>query len=214
MPVTTHALLGLAAVALGMVLTPGPNMIYLVSRSISQGRTAGLISLAGVGVGFLIYLTAASLGLSALFAAVPGLYLGVRLAGAGYLAWLAWRALRGGASVFERVELTPDSPRRLFTMGLLTNLLNPKAAVMYASLIPQFIDLRAGHLFAQGLALGSVQIAVSLTVNAVLVLAAGTVAAFLAGRPAWLRVQRCVTGTLLGLIAVRLATDTSRPQPA
>ncbi|MFI9274275.1 LysE family translocator [Kitasatospora sp. NPDC052896] len=204
----TNAVLGVSAVSLGMVLTPGPNMMYLVSRSITQGRRAGAISLAGVAVGFLVYLGAANLGLSLVLLAVPALYLTVKLAGAAYLGWLAWRALRpGGASVFAPGELAPDSPRRLFVMGLLTNLLNPKIAVMYLSLIPQFIDVRAGHVLPQGFVLGGIQIAVSLTVNLAVVLAAGTIATFLARRPGWLRVQRYLMGTVLGVLAVKLATD-------
>src|SRR5450755_2540768 len=157
--VTATALGGVLVVALAMVLTPGPNMMYLVSRSITQGRRAGLISLGGVAVGFLIYLTATNLGLSALFVAVPEMYVAVKLAGACYLGWLAFKAIRpNGTSVFAPVALSADSPRRLFSMGLLTNLLNPKAAVMYLSLIPQFERPAAGHLVAQGFILGSVQI--------------------------------------------------------
>jgi threonine/homoserine/homoserine lactone efflux protein len=210
-----ESLFGVAAVALGMVLTPGPNMMYLVARSISQGRRAGFISLGGVAVGFLVYLTLAAGGLSAFFAVVPEAYLAVKLAGAAYLAWLAFQALRpDGNSVFAPVRLAAHSPRKLFTMGLLTNLLNPKAAIMYASLIPQFVDVPAGHLFTQSFVLGSVQIAVSMAVNALLVVGAGTVAAFLARRPAWLRAQRYVTGTALGAIAVKLATDRNRPLAA
>jgi threonine/homoserine/homoserine lactone efflux protein len=213
--ITTGALAGVGLVALGMVLTPGPNMMYLVSRSITQGRRAGFVSLGGVAVGFLVYLTLASAGLSVVFATVPMLYVSVKLAGAAYLAWLAWKAVRpGGTPVFAPIELPPDSGPKLFTMGLLTNLLNPKVAIMYASLIPQFIDVRAGHLLMQGFLLGSVQIAVSLLVNAVFVGAAGAIAVFLAKRPAWLRVQRYVTGTVLGLIAVKLATDKARPVAA
>ena len=212
--VSFAAVTGVVLVALGMVLTPGPNMIYVVSRSITQGRRAGFLSLLGVAVGFLSYLVATAFGLSVLFAAVPSLYLAVKLAGAGYLGWLAWQTLRpGAASVFAPVQLAPDPPRRLFAMGLLTNLLNPKAAIMYASLIPQFIDVHAGHLVLQGLLLGSAQIVVSLTVNGILVLAAGRIATFLAQRPTWLSIQRFVTGTVLGLIAVKLATDKARPMP-
>src|ERR1700761_5839840 len=96
------AALGIVAVALALVLTPGPNMMYLVSRTLTQGRRAGLISLAGVAVGFLVYLTATNLGLAAAFVAVPELYLTVKIAGACYLGWLAFQALRpGGISVFE-----------------------------------------------------------------------------------------------------------------
>ncbi|PCG82114.1 lysine transporter LysE [Streptomyces sp. WZ.A104] len=207
--------LGVAMVALGMVLTPGPNMIYLVSRSITQGRRAGVVSLGGVAVGFLVYLLATNLGLSMVFLAVPPLYVAVKMAGALYLAYLAWSALKpGGVSVFAPQEMPHDSPRRLFTMGLMTNLLNPKIAIMYLSLIPQFISLEAGNVLLQGIVLGSVQIAVALTVNLSIVLAAGTIALFLARRPSWLRAQRYLMGTALGLLAVSVALDTSAPAGA
>jgi threonine/homoserine/homoserine lactone efflux protein len=213
--IETGAVLGVAAVSLGMVLTPGPNMMYVVSRSITQGRRAGAISLAGVAVGFLVYLTATSLGLSVLFVAVPELYLALKLAGAAYLLWLAWQALRlGGVSVFAPTQVEHDSPRRLFTMGLLTNLLNPKAAVIYLTLIPQFLRPQDGHVLLQSFVLGGVQIAISLTVNLTLVLAAGTIAVFLARRPGWLRAQRYVMGSVLGALAVKLATDSSHPAAA
>lgn len=201
--------------ALGMVLTPGPNMMYLVSRSITQGRRAGAISLGGVAMGFLVYMAAANLGLSLVFVAVPQLYLAVKLAGAAYLGWLAWKALRpGGASLFAPQQLDPDSPRRLFVMGLMTNLLNPKIAVLYLSLIPQFIDPTAGNLLLQGFLLGGVQIVVALTVNFAIVLVSGTLAVFLARRPNWLRIQRYLMGTVLGALAIKLATDHSRPAAA
>ncbi|WSY43369.1 LysE family translocator [Embleya sp. NBC_00888] len=213
--IETSAILGVSAVALGMVLTPGPNMMYVTSRSITQGRRAGLVSLLGVGLGFLIYMSMANLGLSAVFIVVPELYMAVKIAGAAYLGWLAWQALRpGGVSAFSPQELAPDSNRRLFTMGLLTNLLNPKAAIMYLSLIPQFVDPNAGHVLLQGFALGSIQIVISLTVNAILVLAAGSIAVFLARRPSWLRIQRYVMGTVLGGLAIKLATDRSHPATA
>jgi threonine/homoserine/homoserine lactone efflux protein len=212
--ITTSAALGVFVVALAMVLTPGPNMMYLVARAIVQGRRAGVLSLLGVAAGFLVYLVATNLGLSAVFTLVPELYVAVKLAGAGYLGWLAVKALRpGGTSVFEPARLTPDPPWRLFTMGLVTNLLNPKIAVMYLSLIPQFVRPADGHVLAQGFLLGAVQIGVALTVNLLIVLAAGTVAVFLSGRPLWLRAQRYLMGTVLGALAVRLATDHTRPAP-
>jgi threonine/homoserine/homoserine lactone efflux protein len=213
--ITVASILGVSAVALGMVLTPGPNMMYLVSRSITQGRRAGVVSLGGVALGFVVYLAAANLGLSVIFLAVPELYLTVKLTGAAYLGWLAWKALRpGGTSVFEPQQLAPDSPRRLFTMGLMTNLLNPKIAVMYLSLIPQFVHPAAGHVVVQGFVLGGIQIIVSLAVNLAIVLAAGTIALFLTQRPSWLRVQRYLMGTVLGVLAVKLAADRAQPTPA
>jgi len=212
---SSASILGVLVIALAMVLTPGPNMMYLVSRSITQGRRAGVISLGGVAVGFLVYLTATNLGLSAFFVAVPELYVAVKVAGACFLGWLAFKALRpGGASVFAPAALPADSPRRLFVMGLMTNLLNPKTAVMYLSLIPQFERPAAGHLVLQGFVLGAVQIAVALTVNLLIALAAGTIAQFLAGRPVWLTMQRYVMGTVLGVLALKLATDRARPAPA
>ncbi|PZS31884.1 MAG: lysine transporter LysE [Pseudonocardiales bacterium] len=198
----------MAAVALGMVLTPGPNMMYLVSRSISQGWRAGFVSLGGTAVGFLVYMTTANLGLAAVFVLVPALYVAVKVAGAGYLLWLAWRALRpGGSGVFEARPLARDSRWRLFRMGLVTNLLNPKAAIMYLALIPQFIRPHTSDIVLQGFLLGGVQITVSMLVNAVLVLLAGAIAGFLASRPRWTAWQRRVTGILLGAIGVKLAIE-------
>ncbi len=210
--VTSTALLGIAVVALGLVLTPGPNMIYLVSRSITQGRRAGLVSLLGVAAGFLVYLAAAAAGLATLFVAVPAAYTVLKLAGAAYLLYLAWQALRpGGTNAFAPKPLPPDPARRLFTMGLVTNLLNPKIAVLYVSLLPQFVDPDRGSVALQSLLLGSTQIVVALTVNALIVVFAGALAAFLAPRPAWLRVQRYLMGGVLGALALRLATERARP---
>lgn len=198
----------MALTALGMVLTPGPNMMYLVSRSISQGRGAGLISLAGTFVGFVVYMTLANLGLAVVFVVVPWLYVAFKAAGAAYLGYLAWQALRpGGRGLFEPGELPRDPAWRLFRMGLLTNLLNPKAAIMYLALIPQFIDPGRGHPAVQGFTLGGIQIGVSMIVNALIVAAAGTIAASVKRRPAWASWQRRITGGLLGAVTVLLARE-------
>ncbi|GGL29819.1 LysE family translocator [Planomonospora parontospora] len=208
--VSAGGVAGMAAVALGMVLTPGPNMIYLVSRSVAQGRRAGLLSLLGVAGGLVFYLVAAVAGITAVFAAVPAAYTVIKLAGAAYLLWLAWCAVRpGGGSVFAPRELAPDRPARLFAMGLVTSLLNPKIAVMYVSLLPQFVDPALGDVAGQSLVLGLTQIAVAVTGNGVFVLTAGSLAAFLAARPLWARVQRRLMGTVLGGLAVHLALDRS-----
>ena len=209
--VSLTALAAFSAVALGMVLTPGPNMAYLVSRSICQGRTAGLISLAGVALGFVTYMLLAAFGITALVFAVPYAYDALRLAGAAYLGWLAWNALKpGGRSPFEVRDLPPDSPRRLFAMGLLTNLLNPKIAALYLSLLPQFVDASQGDILGQTLLLGTAQIVISMTVNALIVVAAGAVAAFLTGRPLWMAVQRWLMGTVLAGFALRMAYEARR----
>ena len=207
--ISTLAAFGL--IALGMVLTPGPNMIYLISRSLSQGPAAGLISLGGVALGFVVYVLAAAFGITALIFAVPYAYDALRIAGALYLLWLAWQALRpGGRSPFQVRRLAPDSPRKLFMMGLLTNLLNPKIAVLYLSLLPQFVDPERGSVLTQLLALGAVQITISVTVNAIIAVMAGSIATFLAGRPFWLLVQRWLMGTVLAGLALRMATEAQR----
>lgn len=206
--VSTTAILGVALLELGMVLTPGPNMVYLASRSISQGRGAGLVSLAGVAVGFLCYLVAAACGLSALFEQVPAAYTVVKLAGAAYLAYLAWGMLRpGGASPFEARELAPHSRPRLFTMGLMTNLLNPKIALLYAALLPQFISPTAGSTLMQFVQLGAVQIVIAVAVNGLIVLAAAKVSGYLRDHPRVMRTQRVASGTLLGAFAARMAVS-------
>ena len=200
-----------AFLVLGLALTPGPNMMYLVSRSICQDRRAGFISLGGVGLGFLVYMVAAALGITALLFAVPLAYDALRLTGAAYLLYLAWQALRpGGRSPFQVRDLPIDGPRRLFAMGFLTNLLNPKAAMLYLSLLPQFIDPSRGSVLTQSLVLGSLQIAISLSVNALIASAAGTIASFLGSRPAWMVVQRWLMGTVLAGLGLRMAFETRR----
>lgn len=205
------SLLAFALIAFGMVLTPGPNMIYLVSRSISQGHAAGLISLLGVILGFIIYMLCATFGITALLFAVPYAYDALRFGGAAYLFYLAWQALRpGGRSPFQLRELVPDRPRKLFAMGFLTSLLNPKIAMFYLALLPQFIDPAAGSVLSQSLLLGSIQIAISGSVNALIVFTAGGIALFLRQRPFWAVLQRWLMGTVLAGLAVKMATEAQR----
>jgi threonine/homoserine/homoserine lactone efflux protein len=205
------SLIGFALISLGIVLTPGPNMIYLISRSITQGRAAGLISLGGVALGFVFYMLCAAFGITALLFAVPYAYDALRFAGAAYLLWLAWQAVRpGGSSPFQLKKLAKDSPRKLFVMGFVTNLLNPKIAMLYLALLPQFIDPAGGSVLAQSLLLGSIQIVISVSVNAMIALAAGTIALFLTRRPTWMLVQRYLMGTVLAGLALRMAFEAKR----
>jgi threonine/homoserine/homoserine lactone efflux protein len=203
---TTFLAFGL--VAFGMVLTPGPNMIYVLSRSITQGPLAGLISVAGVMLGFVVYVLCAAFGITALVFAVPYAYDALRFAGAAYLLWLAWQAVKpGGQSPLQVKKLRVDGPKKLFTMGFLTNLLNPKIAMLYLSLLPQFIDPAAGSTLKQALALGGEQIAISVVMNSIFALSAGSIALFLATRPSWALVQRWLMGTVLAGLAIRMMTE-------
>ncbi|MEO7390935.1 MAG: LysE family translocator [Ramlibacter sp.] len=203
---TVQELAWFALAALVLVLTPGPNMIYCVSRTLCQGRTAGLISLGGVLLGFLVHLLAAALGLTALLMAVPLAFDAIKLAGAAYLLWLAWQAVKpGGVAPFQARQLPADPPATLFRMGFVTNLLNPKVAMFYVSFFPQFLDPERGSVLTQSLQLGAVQIAVSGGVNTLLVTGAGAITALLSRSRAWLVAQRWLMGGVLGALAVRIA---------
>ena len=207
--ITTLLTFGL--VALSLAATPGPNMIYLISRSLSQGPRAGLVSLIGVGIGFIIYMLLAAFGITAIVVAVPYAYDALRLAGAGYLLYLAWQALKpGGRSPFQVRELPKDSPRKLVLMGLMTNLLNPKAAMLYLALLPQFIDPTRGSVLLQSIVLGSMQIVISMVMNGIIAVTAGSISTFLARSPRWLLVQRWFMGTVLTGLAVNMLRESRR----
>jgi threonine/homoserine/homoserine lactone efflux protein len=198
--------LGLFAFAvLLLALTPGPVWIYLISRTLTQGRRAGYFSLIGVMAGVLVHLLAAALGLSALLLAVPAAFDAIKLAGAAYLLWLAWNTLRGGGFSFTPQPLDPVPPRVLFRQSLTASVINPKVAVFYLSLFPQFVDPAGGMVLLQSLALGVVHVTVSTLVDGSLVTVAGGLAAWLAVRPGWLRMQRWVLGAAFGVLAIWLA---------
>jgi threonine/homoserine/homoserine lactone efflux protein len=186
-------------------------MLYLISRSICQGRLAGFISLGGVALGFAAYMVFTVLGITAVFLAVPYAYDALRLMGAAYLLYLAWQAVRpGGRLPFATRRLPPDSPKKLFMMGLATNLLNPKVAMLYLSLLPQFIDPALGNVFQQSLVLGLTQIVVAVAVHASIVAGAGTFSALLARHSGWISIQRWIMGTVLAGLAVRMAVEGRR----
>ena len=206
--IPAHDLLIFAAACLLMVLTPGPNMIYLISRSICQGRQAGVTSLLGVVAGFFVHMFAAAAGLTAVFLAVPMAYEALKWAGALYLLWMAWQAVRPGArSPFEARGLAPDSSSRLVLMGFMTSVLNPKVAVFYLSVFPQFINPEHGSVFTQSIVLGLTQISVSFTVNLLIALFTSGIAVWFVRNPLWLAVQRYVMGCVLAALAVRLMLE-------
>jgi threonine/homoserine/homoserine lactone efflux protein len=197
-----------ASAALVMVITPGPNMIYLISRSISQGKQAGIVSLVGVVAGFVVHMLAAASGLTALFMAIPIGYELLKWFGAAYLLWLAWQAVKPGArSPFEPRDLPIDSRNKLLAMGFLTSVLNPKIAIFYLAILPQFISPENGSVFTQSLILGSVQITVSFIVNALIALSAAKIAGWFSLNPIWLGIQRYLMGFVLAGLAVKLMLE-------
>lgn len=198
-----------ALAALVLVLSPGPNMIYVISRSITQGRKAGLISLAGVIAGFLFHIILVSFGLTAILFAVPFAYSVLKTVGVLYLLYLAWQAVKPGSKgAFEaRKDLPADSAGKLFRMGFFTNVLNPKVAVFYLSFFPQFIKPAYGSVLTQSLLLGLTQMLISFTVNGLIVLSAARVSGWFARKPKWVRLQKWFMASVLTALAAKMALD-------
>lgn len=205
------ARLGLFAVAvLLLILTPGPVWIYLISRTLAQGRRAGYFSLFGVAAGVIVHVLLASFGLSVVLLAVPLAFHAIKLAGAAYLLWLAISTLRGGGMSFEAQPLAQVPDRALVRQGFIASTLNPKVALFYLSLFPQFVDPAAGSVFAQSLLLGVVHVSLSLLFDGLLVTIAGALAAWFSARPLWLRTQRWFLGGAFGVLAAWLALTPHR----
>ncbi len=209
--VSSTEMLVFSGAALLMALSPGPNMAYLISRALCQGRRAAVVSWMGVALGFTVHMCCAALGLTALFMAVPLGYDILKFAGALYLLWLAWQAVRPGArSPLEPRQMPDEPPGKLFTMGLLTSILNPKVAIFYLSVLPQFISPDNGSVLAQSLTLGSTQVFIGSSVNLIVTLSAARIALWFSRKPTWLAVQRYVMGFILGALAVRLLAEPRR----
>ena len=204
----TWLLFCVACVAL--VATPGPNVLYLVSRTLAQGRVAGFVSLAGTSTGLGAHALAAAFGLSALLAAVPVAYEVVRWAGAVYLGWLAWTTWRSRDEKTVSGASVPIAASQLFRQGLLTAILNPKVALFQLAFFPQFVAPAQGHVLAQSLVLAATQVAIALLGDALFVLAAASMRRFFAGRPGWGRWSKGALAGVFAALAARLAWEERR----
>lgn len=209
---TASSLWIFAIAVLLLALTPGPVWVYLLSRTLAQGRRAGYFSLFGVATGVALHVGLAAGGLSALVLTVPGAFDALKLAGAVYLVWLAISTLRGGGFTFTPQPLAPVPDRVLFRQALAASLLNPKIAVFYLSLFPQFIDPAAGPVFGQSVVLGTVHMLVSAVCGGLLVTVAALLSAWFVRKPGWLRAQRWLLGSAFGALAVWLALTPARAQ--
>jgi threonine/homoserine/homoserine lactone efflux protein len=189
-----------------MELTPGPNMAYLALVSAAQGRNAGLLAVFGVTLGLLTYLAAAVLGLAEIALRWPAIYQSLRWLGVGYLLWLAWDSWRqaGGTSAEAPA---PTSAGALILRGYLANILNPKAALLYVALLPNFMAGQNPALEALGL--GAIHIGISLVIHLSIVTAGGHAATFVDRWPESRR-RRVERGfaVALALVAVWLAWGT------
>jgi threonine/homoserine/homoserine lactone efflux protein len=199
---TTFALFALACLA--FLAVPGPSVFYIVTRSLVQGRRAGVTSMLGVQVGGLVHVVAAAFGVSALIASSATAFTVVKYAGAAYLVFLGVRKLLA-RDAGEEVELAPHTPRstaELFGHGVVVNVLNPKTALFFLAFLPQFVD-PDGSTRGQLAVLGLTFVLIALASDLVWALVAGTAGGLLRRSRTFLRVQRYVSGTIfLGLGAL------------
>jgi threonine/homoserine/homoserine lactone efflux protein len=190
--------------ALVLLLTPGPAVLYIVARSIDQGRRAGLVSMLGVHVGTLVHVAAAAAGVSALLAASAAAFSVVKYLGAAYLIYLGVRRLRDRPRGTAAGAPRPAPLRRAFADGVVVNVLNPKTALFFVAFLPQFVDVSRGHVGAQILALGALFVLLGLVTDGGYAVTAGTAAGWLRGHPRFLAGERWISGGLyigLGMAA-------------
>ena len=192
---STYALF--IATALVLLAIPGPAVLYVVSRSIDQGRRAGLASVCGITTGTVVHVTMATIGLSSLILASKVAFDTVRYAGAAYLVYLGLRRLLTRGAEDELTERPPRTLRDLYTQGLVVNLLNPKTIVFIFAFLSQFVDVDAGHAWFQIMVLGLSFAALGLVSDSLYAFVAGTVADRLRGTRLVARAERWFGGTVL-----------------
>ena len=195
------------AAALLLLITPGPAVLYIVARSMDQGRRAGLVSVAGVHAGTLVHIAAAAAGLSAVLTASAAAFGVVKYLGAAYLVYLGLRRLLDPAVAGLAGATPPRRLRRAFVDGFIVNLLNPKTALFFLAFLPQFVDVARGRVGAQIFGLGLVFVGLGLVTDSLYALGAGTAARWLRRRPRLLASERWVSGGMyVGLgVAAALA---------
>lgn len=197
---TGAALYAFLAATLVLALTPGPGVVFIVTRTLAQGRAAGLASVAGVALGNLANAVGASIGLAALFAASSAAFTLVRWAGAAYLLWLGLQALRQPTAAANGTPPTPAAPRKLFRDGFFVALLNPKTTLFFAAFIPQFLH-PGGSQAAQALTLSVLFVVVAAVTDSLYALLAGSLAPLLRGTAGRWRYVSALVYFALGLYA-------------
>jgi threonine/homoserine/homoserine lactone efflux protein len=198
--------------ALLLTLTPGPAVLYIVTRSIGQGRAAGVVSCLGIALGGCAHVLAAALGLSAMLASSAMAFSLVKYAGAGYLIWLGYQKLARRSDVALTPSVEPRSLRRVFWQGVAVNVLNPKTALFFLAFLPQFADPSRGSVTSQLVFLGALFLIVALSTDMLWALLAGGARDSLKAHPRFARSEKYVTGSVyLGLgFAAALSGDRPR----
>jgi len=197
------------AAALVLLLTPGPAVLYIVTRSIDQGRRAGLVSMLGVHAGTLVHIAAAAAGVSALLAASATAFAVVKYLGAGYLIYLGVRKLVHRAPVVSVDVPAPRRLRRAFLDGVVVNVLNPKTALFFLAFLPQFVDVSRGSPGAQTLVLGVIFVLLGIVTDGSYAVTAGTAALWLRGHPTFLRREPWISGSMYIGLGVAAALSSS-----
>ncbi|MBB3301166.1 threonine/homoserine/homoserine lactone efflux protein [Rhizobium sp. BK226] len=195
-----------AAAALVLTATPGPDMLLIASRSVSQGRAAGFLTYAGIALGTYCHALAAAFGLSQLFVTVPAIYEAVRWAGCCYLLYLAYKTIRSEVTAFAPAStLRRLSGRRIFFAGLATNLLNPKMALFVMALFPQFVTAQSGSITMQMLVLATVLNGIGLVVNGAVIILGSQIRTRLASLSRFPKMPQYMLATVFTGLACRLA---------
>lgn len=179
---SSASLAGFIAAALVVLAIPGPAVLYILTRSLSQGRRAGLVSVLGLSTGALVHVAAATVGLSAILLASATAFTAVKLLGAGYLVYLGIRTLAGGRRPSGVATPQPHATRRIFADGVLVSILNPKIAIFFLAFLPQFVDASRGPVPRQILLLGLLYVGLALVTDSVYALLAGSLRHWLRGR--------------------------------
>ncbi|WP_310621238.1 LysE family translocator [Flexibacterium corallicola] len=199
-------LLMFAAASLALTLTPGPDMLLIASRSVAQGRTAGFLTYFGIAAGCYVHAVLAGLGLAQVFEVVPVAYDVVRYAGAAYLLYLAWKTLFSKATALNpNGNIARISKRRIFSEGLMTNLLNPKVALFVLALLPQFVDPAQGSVLVQMLVLATLLNLIGLGVNGSVVMLSDRLGGAAAKSARFQALSNYLLATVFGGLALRLA---------
>ena len=205
-----NPLLAFTLTALIIEITPGPNMTYLAALSLSGGMRTGFAAVAGIAIGLLTYGLVAALGLAAVIDNSPLLYGLLRWGGVAYLLWLAWEAWSSERETSRDATDGPDGePWIAFRRGLITNLLNPKAAVFYVAVLPEFIRPSAGSVMSQTLALSAVYVTIATVIHSGIVALAGSLQSMVAASNSRRIVRRLLALTLV-IIAVWFALATGQ----
>ncbi|MDQ3956005.1 MAG: LysE family translocator [Actinomycetota bacterium] len=198
--------------ALALLVIPGPSVLYIVTRSIDQGRAAGLVSVAGIHLGTLVHVGAAAAGLSALILSSAVAYSIVKYAGAAYLIYLGFRRLTGRDDPDLESQTAPCKLSKVFWQGVVVNVLNPKTALFFLAFVPQFIDPARGSLALQIGVLGALFVLLGMLSDGTYALAASAIAAWIKRSTRFEKVQRYGTGGIFVTLGVTAALSGSGEQ--